>query len=460
MSGAVAIFRAVREPGTSGSVWRTAQAILSARDERSLAQRNALLAFAIRVASAAILFLSQVAIARWMGGHEFGLYVYAWTWVLVLGGLATLGFNVAMIRLVPEYRTTGRLDDLRGLLRGGRWLVLASAALVAALAAGAMHVWGTRLPAGQLEPILIVLLAVPAYALTDAQDGICRGSARILSAIFAPYVLRPLLILLGIAALLTCGASMAATSAAIAALAATWIAWAVQTIVVSRQIVRPTVPGPRRYEPRKWLATALPLLAICACELALQNTDVIVIANALSPTQAGIYFAAAKTMGLIMFVYYAVGSAMANRFAAASAQADDGALRAHVREAVRWTFWPSLALGLVMLAAGRPLLGLFGAQFADGYPVMCVLVLAFLARAAIGPVDFLLNMTGGQADCARALTIAALLNLVLNLLLVPRFGIIGAASAVSLSLIAGAALNYRAACRRLGFDIGIWARLA
>ena len=458
MSGSSAILRTVREPGTAGALLRTAQAILTASSERALAQRNALVAFAIRVAGAAILFLSQVAIARWMGGHEFGLYVYAWTWVLVLGGLATLGFNVAMIRLVPEYRTTGRLDDLRGLLRGGRWLVFASATLAAALAAGAILAWGARLPAGQLAPILIVLLAVPAYALTDAQDGICRGSARILSAIFAPYILRPLLVLLGIAALLACGASMAATSAAIAAVGATWIAWAAQTFVVRRQVVRPIASGPRRYEPRKWLATSLPLLAICACELALQNTDVIVIANALSPTEAGIYFAAAKTMGLIMFVYYAVGSAMANRFAAASAQSDDTALRAHVREAVRWTFWPTLAMGLVMLAAGHPLLALFGSQFVDGYPVMCVLILAFLARAAIGPVDFLLNMTGGQADCARALTIAALLNLVLNLVLVPRFGIMGAATAVSLSLIAGTVLNYRAACRRLCFDIGIWAR--
>lgn len=458
MSAASAIVRAVREPGTAGALWRAVQAMLLARDERALAQRNALVAFAIRVASAAILFLSQVAIARWMGGHEFGLYVYAWTWVLVLGGLATLGFNVAMIRLVPEYRTTGRLDDLRGLLRGGRWLVLASATLIAALVAATLLAWGAGLPAGQLTPILIALLAAPPYALTDAQDGICRGSARILSAIFAPYILRPLLILAGIAILLACGAEMAATSAAIAAVAATWIAWAAQTFVVHRLIVRPVSEGARRYEPRKWLATSLPLLAICACELALQNTDVIVIANALSPTEAGIYFAAAKTMGLIMFVYYAVGSAMANRFAAASARNDDAELRAHVREAVRWTFWPSLALGLVMLAAGRPLLGLFGAQFAEGYPVMCVLILAFLARAAIGPVDFLLNMTGGQADCARALTIAALLNLVLDLVLVPRFGIMGAASAVSLSLVAGAILNYRVACRRLGFDIGIWAR--
>ena len=441
-------------------VVRPATAIVFGTGERALAVRNALMAFTVRVASAAILFLSQVAIARWMGGHDYGVYVYAWTCVLVLGGLSTLGLNVAAIRLVPHYRETGELAALRGLLLGGRLQTFAVAACVSGLVGLALWALAGRFPDGAMIPLWLALLAVPAYALSDIQDAICRGSARIVSATFPPYILRPLLILGGIWAIHALGLHLAASSAVLAAVLATWIAWGVQTWIVERGVVANVPAGPREYRYRDWLSTSLPLMAICACELALQNTDVIVISHLLSPMEAGIYFAAAKTMGLIMFVYYAVGSAMANRFAAISARGDATALQATVRDAVRWTFWPSLAVGLAMLAAGRPLLSLFGPQFADGgYPVMCVLILAFLARAAIGPVDFLLNMSGGQAACARSLMIAALLNLVLDLALVPVAGIMGAALAVALSLVAGAVLNYRAACRRLGFDIGIWAAL-
>ena len=53
--------------------------------EHSLTQRMAGTAFAIRVASAAIMFGSQVLLARWMGQHEFGTYVYVWTWLLLVG---------------------------------------------------------------------------------------------------------------------------------------------------------------------------------------------------------------------------------------------------------------------------------------------------------------------------------------------------------------------------------------
>ena len=434
--------------------------IASGAGERSAAQRNAILAFTVRVASAAILFLSQVAIARWMGGYEYGAYVYAWTIVLVLGGLSTLGLNVAVIRLVPHYRETGELAALRGLLLGSRMQTFAIAVLASVVVALVLWTFAAALPIGNLWPLWLALLAVPAYALSDVQDGICRGSARMVSATFPPYILRPLLILAGIGAIHAAGLPLAAASAVAAAVLATWLAWGVQLLIVQRRVLDSVPKGDCEYRFGAWFKTSLPLLAICACELALQNTDVIVISHLLSPMEAGIYFAAAKTMGLIMFVYYAVGSAMANRFAAISARGDAAALQATVRDAVRWTFWPSLAVGLAMLAAGRPLLSLFGPQFADGgYPVMCVLILAFLARAAIGPVDFLLNMSGGQAACARSLMIAALLNLVLDLLLVPVAGIMGAALAVALSLVAGAVLNYRAACRRLGFDIGIWAAL-
>src|ERR1043165_8885231 len=64
---------------------------LNDHSDTSRAQRGAAAAFLIRVASAALLYVSQVLFARWMGSFEFGVYVYVWTWVLLLGGLIDLG---------------------------------------------------------------------------------------------------------------------------------------------------------------------------------------------------------------------------------------------------------------------------------------------------------------------------------------------------------------------------------
>ena len=82
-------------------VFMRIKAWLADHSDRSRAQRAAGIAFLIRVASAALLYVSQVLFARWMGSFEFGVYVYVWTWVLLLGGLVDLGIATGAQRFIP-----------------------------------------------------------------------------------------------------------------------------------------------------------------------------------------------------------------------------------------------------------------------------------------------------------------------------------------------------------------------
>lgn len=437
-----------------------AAGLLNGGDDRAVDRRNAMIAFSVRVGSAGLLFLSQVALARWMGADSYGIYVYAWTVVLVLGGISASGLNIGAIRIVSELRERRELDLLRGFLLGSRLLVLAVSSAVTLLALVFIWLISPRIPPAVFWPLAIIVAALPAFALTDLQDGICRGGARIASGLLAPYIIRPLLVLSGIGLWHAVGFDLDAVTAVKVAVIATWLAWAAQTAMVAREFRSIAPAGDRAYDAHGWTATTAPLFVMSVFDLAMQNIDVIVISNLLSPTDAGIYFAGAKTMGLIMFVHYAVGSSMANRFAAISTRGDVEAMRIAVRDAVRWTFWPSLVLALVMLALGHQLLSLFGPRFTAAYPVMCVLAVAVLCRAAIGPAESLLNMTGGQRDCARSLVIAALTNVTLSLVLTPLFGILGAAVAVTAAMAVGALLNWRAVRRNLGLDVGVWATFA
>ncbi len=59
-----------------------------------------------------------------MGGFEFGIYIYAWTWVLLIGGMVDLGLGSAAQRFIPEYTEHKQFALLRGFLGGSRWLAL------------------------------------------------------------------------------------------------------------------------------------------------------------------------------------------------------------------------------------------------------------------------------------------------------------------------------------------------
>ena len=437
----------------------TVRGILAGRTERTSVQRNAVIAFAVRVASAGILYLSQIIMARWMGGFEYGIYVSVWTWVLVLGGLSHLGLNMAMIRLLPEYKEQGRLDLHRGLVRGGRLIAFALGTLVAALALGTIYLLGSRIDGPYILPFYIALACIPMYALTDVQDGIGRGKAWISIALLPPYVLRPLLLLTSMIAAHEFGLPMCAQTAASAAIVATWTTALLQLLVINRRLSTDLPDGPRAYDVRAWLQTSLPLLVIGGCEIIMQTADVLIVSRYMSPTDVGIYFAAAKTMSLVMFVHYAVGSAAANRFATLDTRGDKAMLQPLVTDAVRWTFWPSLAAAVTLLALGWPLLWLFGPAFTAGYPVMFILVLGFLFRAAMGPSEFILNMMGQQKLCAAILAVTAALNISLNFALIPHYGLIGAACATAIALVFAATMNNLVARHRLGLRLSILANL-
>ena len=420
--------------------------------------RAAFAAFAVRVLSAAIAYLTQVVLARWMGGAEYGIFVWVWVWVLILGGMSSLGLQVSLIRYVPQYLERQQFGLLAGVLRAGRVIPVAVATAVAVLTVGALALWGGALQPQYRLPLYFALACLPLYALTDVQDGIGRSRAWIGIGLVPPYILRPVLILAGMIAAHFAGLPMLASTAAAAALVATWSTGLIQFALLQGRLGRETVGARLSYDFSEWFATSLPIWFIAGCELMLQNLDVLVVTRYVDPASVGIYFAALKSIGLVAFVNYAVGSAIAGRLSELNARGDRPGIERAVRDGARWTFWPSLLGAAVLLVIGKPLLAIFGAEFTAGYPLMFVLVVGLVARSAVGPAEFVLRMLSQQRLCAAVYGVTAIIDLTLSLSLTPTYGAMGAAVANAASLTLMALMFYILARRRLGFDVSAFAR--
>src|ERR1700743_1714681 len=105
-------------------------------NEASVTRRLAGTIFIIRVFSAALAYFSQILLARWMSGSDYGIYVYVWTWVLLLGSMMDFGISASAQKIIPEYRTSGGPALLRGFLSGSRWIPFLVSAFVSLLLAG------------------------------------------------------------------------------------------------------------------------------------------------------------------------------------------------------------------------------------------------------------------------------------------------------------------------------------
>src|SRR6202045_3411747 len=78
--------------------------VIGGSSEASVTKRLAGTIFIIRVISAALAYISQILLARWMGVSDYGVYVYVWTWVLLLGSMMDFGISASARKIIPEYR--------------------------------------------------------------------------------------------------------------------------------------------------------------------------------------------------------------------------------------------------------------------------------------------------------------------------------------------------------------------
>lgn len=432
--------------------------MLSGSGDHAMARRMAGTAFAIRVMSAAIAYVSQVLMARWMGGFEFGIYIYVWVWVLILGHLSNAGFASAAQRFVPQYTEKADLAGLRGFVHGARVMGLAQGTAIAAIGLALLYAFGDRVSTLTLIPLVLACLCLPLYVLTDIQDGIARSQNWTDLALGPPYLLRPVLILATMAGGHAVGLPATAVTAMSCAVIATWAAGVIQFFALRRRLSTLIPTGERRPEPRVWLKVSLPIFMVEGFYLLLTYIDVILLKHFRSPEEVAVYWAAVKTLALVAFIYFSVAAASAHRFSAYHVAGDREKMAALLRETMRWTFWPSLAATVLVLAAGRPLLSLFGPEFVAGYPAMFIVALGLLARAAAGPMERLLSMSGHQGICAAIYAAVFATALGLGILLIPAYGMIGAASAMAAALVLESILLRVVTRRRLGIPVSFWGR--
>ena len=416
--------------------------------EDARSRRGAGLAFGIRVVSAAIAFLSQVLLARWLGSYEFGIYTYVWVWVNIVGTLCTLGFAISAVRFLPDYAGNNQNELARGFLLFGNAVSIGTGLVCTAAGLMLLLLFDGVIAEYYWLPMALGLVILPAFAGIDFQDGIGRAFGWIDLALVPPYIIRPILLFAFIGLAVGLGWGHSAETAVLAAIAANWLTLAGQYLVQRRRLNRLIPPGPRAFRLPLWAKVSAPVLLLEGFTLAMINLDIVLLDIFVDPDQIAIYFAAARTISLIGFVHFSVNAACMARFSASYAKGDAGAIRTLFAASRNWTLIPSLAGAGVMLALGDPILWLFGAEFTAGYPLMFVLILGLLARAAVGPAQGLLVVTGHQNLTAGVMAVTVGCNAALNLLLIPQFGLMGAAMATT-TAFALESLSLHLAARRM-----------
>ncbi len=431
--------------------------ILFGRDNAAVAQRITVFAFLVRVLSAAIALISQVILARMMGMFEYGIFVFVWTAMIIAGNITCFGFQVSVIRFVPQYREQGDMDRLRGVVYASRMIVFIISTVLAVAGLSFVQAFADKMPVYYIAPFLLGMVLVPMIALGDYVAGLSRSQGWAMLSLLPVFIVRPVLILVLVVGAIWAGYAPTAINALIASIVACYLA----TLGALVQAIRFTPVeqkiGTRTFDMKTWFVVSLPIFLVEGFYFTMTNADVLMVGAYMEPEKVAVYFAAVKILALVHFVNFAVRAGAAQRFSTLLHSSNGTELSNFARQTVQWMFWPSLFLAIIMVALGDDLLRLFGGEFADGHQLMGILAVGIVIRAAVGPCESVLTMTGQERICAVAYSVALGVNLTLNVFLIPTYGLIGAALATALAMTVEALMLSAIVRWRLGFTMFVFA---
>jgi O-antigen/teichoic acid export membrane protein len=378
---------------------------------------------------------NQLVLTRILGAEAYGLYGLANLIVTFVSVVAALGLPVSSVHFVAARAGTGEWGRLRWTVRTalklGLYSSLAATALVVLSAPWiAPHVFRKEVLA---LPLTGLALALPFLVLYGICAGGLQGLKRIREKVFIERIGHPLvftvLLLAGgftfprLEYVLLC---FVVGAAAVFSLAAS---------LLKRRMGQLPPGEPARSEWRELLSFSMPVMAMNLLGQFLLLSDGLVMGGFRSAKEVGVYLIAAGLAKGVSFPTDALGASLAPNFSSLMSQGDIEGLRRLFHTSTRWIFLLGSFVGLGLILAGPPILALFGKDFTGGYLFLCLLAGGQMVSAAFGAIGTLITMTGHpKVNLVNSLCLG-LGNLGLCLLLVPRYGGLGAAAAAASSLI-------------------------
>jgi O-antigen/teichoic acid export membrane protein len=402
--------------------------------------RGAWISLLSQITAAALAYALSVVLARALGTAGFGVYASVLAWISPLALLASLGLPTVALRFLPAYRAERDHARLAGFLRAAERLALAGA--VAISAAGSAL---ALLIAPHPSPWLVGLWTLPLTVQLRLCSETARAAGRFESAFFLP-LLQPLAMLAGAVLAAQCTGALSPTLALALP--------AVGVVVVhpwQRAAARRIAPDTRPiYETRTWLRVGLGVLVVDAAHLLLSHADAVLLGALQTPRAVALFSAASATAAFSMFPMIAVGASTVPSFASLWALGRKDELERLAQRAVLRAFTAQVLLAALVIGCARPLLALYGGDFADARVALLFVLAGQLANTGAGYVGSLMSMTGHQDKVGRSIWLAAALNVALVIAGTSRWGVTGAAAGSALSSLGWNVWLYCLVRRHLG----------
>lgn len=402
---------------------------------RSIAKGSTIV-FAGVIASLALNFLLRVVLVRYTTEDQYGIYSVAVTVVGVIGALAMLGLDEGSARYIAYYAGKGDASRAGKVVAATLKIALASSlAFAVVLFAVADPLAAMLFHTPDLGGILkVVAAAVPLTVLLQVLTAVLRGHSETWSRAFFRDTLRTVIFLGFLAGILVLQlpfdsiiyAYVLSMAAALVALAA----FAARRLPASQ-------PGPEAGGAgitRSLIAFSFPMLTVSLLMLTMSQATALILAFFTTPADVGKYDVALTLASLLLVVINSLGYIYTPVASGLFGRGSLGEIRQNYVATTRWGYILTVPLLFAfLLFPGTVVETLFSERYASVALVLQVIAIGYMVNPVTGPNYHTLIASGRTREITLSFLINAVSNVLLCLLLIPAYGILGAALAATVS---------------------------
>ncbi|MEQ9143416.1 MAG: lipopolysaccharide biosynthesis protein [Parvibaculaceae bacterium] len=384
-----------------------------------------------RISGAFVGVLTQMLLARLLSAPEIGVFFVATSLAAVLAIICTLGYPMLMPKIAAEAQERGVPSLLRAFVSRARTdAALLCGLSVAALAAVA---WGAPEDAGVPRAALIfAALTLPAFALLRLNGSLANAQRRFELGFLPDLFLRPLLLLALVLGLWAASPllSIEAVLAGHVAIAAGLAVWQMRRLAGRRHSEAMAPHEDSAALAADWRRRAAPLVIAALFIGVFADLDIVLASLFLDGEQLGVFGVCLKISLFTGFGIQAVHQLILRDTADALRTDDARSTHAVMARANLLSLIGSVGSAIVVLVAGREILGFFGEEFVAGYGCLVLLMLAQVVRAAAGPATQVLTLSGHEKACLPVFLTSLVALAASNAVFIQFWGLLGAATAV------------------------------
>ena len=400
--------------------------------------RGSLGFFNLRVLGMAAQYIFILLVSHWYGAKVLGIYSISIAALRIAMLVSRVGLDNALVKFVAQYAAEDKWDQVKRIYR----IAIRIAIPCGLIASAVLFIMAPVLANDLLKkPDLAITFRLTAlFVLPDALMYLNAAGLRGLKRIKEySFLLNVAQFLFAVIVLAAGKPFLAKNYAPISAYAAGTIAAAVISFWLgARQWrlkkVKPATDG---IKMKGLMKVAFPMLLSGSYSLFLAWTGTMVLGFFRPVEEAGVYEVVIKVSALITFTLTSINSIAASQFSETHAVGDMVGFRKVASHSKRLIFWTTFPVGLIIFLFPATIISLFGdsvSSVSGGPLALMIMVFGYLINAVSGPVGTILNMTGHEVVYQNILLVAAVINILLCVLLIPQFGIHGAALASSVSM--------------------------